>query len=250
MVRGIEKFREFFRDYPGQYVFIGGTACDIILGQEKRPFRQTKDLDIVLIVEALNKAFINQFADFISLGGYVHINKGSGSHQFYRFEKPQDSKFPYMIELFSRHPDYLKTLDTRLTPIHVSDDTISLSAILLDEEYYSLLQEGTIQLDGLSVLSLEYLILFKIKAWLDLSQRKSIGEQIDSKHIKKHRNDIIRLAVSIEPGTMVPVNECIASDIRTFLELNESHPIDLNSLGIKGITPDEIFSKIRISYSI
>ena len=31
MVRGVEKFKEYFRDYAGQYTFIGGTACDIIL---------------------------------------------------------------------------------------------------------------------------------------------------------------------------------------------------------------------------
>lgn len=32
MVRGIEKFKEYFKGYTGQYVFIGGTACDILLG--------------------------------------------------------------------------------------------------------------------------------------------------------------------------------------------------------------------------
>lgn len=30
MVYGIEKFKEYFNDYTGQYVFIGGTACDIL----------------------------------------------------------------------------------------------------------------------------------------------------------------------------------------------------------------------------
>lgn len=48
MVKGIEKFREYFSDYAGQYVFIGGTACDIILGTRDVDFRVTKDLDIVL----------------------------------------------------------------------------------------------------------------------------------------------------------------------------------------------------------
>ncbi len=31
MVRGIEKFREYFKDFPDNYVIIGGTACDIII---------------------------------------------------------------------------------------------------------------------------------------------------------------------------------------------------------------------------
>ena len=135
MVQGIEKFKERFRNYTGQYVFIGGTACDLILGREEIPFRQTKDLDIVLMIEALNKEFIREFSEFILEAGYLHINKGTGENQFYRFEKPTDNRFPYMIELFSRRPDYLSTLDTRLAPVHVNEGIMSLSAILLNEEY-------------------------------------------------------------------------------------------------------------------
>lgn len=30
MVIGIDKFREYFKDYAGNYIIIGGTACDII----------------------------------------------------------------------------------------------------------------------------------------------------------------------------------------------------------------------------
>ena len=51
MVRGIERFKEFFSEYTGRYVIIGGTACDIILGNEGSEFRATKDLDIVLLLE-------------------------------------------------------------------------------------------------------------------------------------------------------------------------------------------------------
>jgi len=31
MVRGLEKFKEYFGEYAGRYVLIGGTACDILL---------------------------------------------------------------------------------------------------------------------------------------------------------------------------------------------------------------------------
>ena len=155
-------------------MFIGGTACDIILEREGIPFRKTKDLDIVLIMEMLNDEFVNTFVEFVLAAGYTHIKKGSGENQFYRFEKPQDKNFPYMIELFSRKPDYLKTLDTRLAPIHVSDDVISLSAILLNEEYYSLLVHGALEIGGVSVLKLESLVLFKMKAWLDLTEESRL----------------------------------------------------------------------------
>jgi predicted nucleotidyltransferase len=54
MVHGLEKFKEYFGDYTNQYVFIGGTACDILMNELGVPFRATKDLDMVLIIEALD----------------------------------------------------------------------------------------------------------------------------------------------------------------------------------------------------
>lgn len=53
MVPGLKSFRESFSDFADQYVIIGGAACDIYMESEDSFFRATKDLDIVLIVEAL-----------------------------------------------------------------------------------------------------------------------------------------------------------------------------------------------------
>lgn len=58
MVKGILKFQEYFLDYAGKYVFIGGTACDLILGKRNMDFRVTKDLDIVLVMEALDENLV------------------------------------------------------------------------------------------------------------------------------------------------------------------------------------------------
>jgi predicted nucleotidyltransferase len=54
MVHGLEKFKEYFGDLTKQYVFIGGAACDILMDELGAPFRATKDLDMVLIIEALD----------------------------------------------------------------------------------------------------------------------------------------------------------------------------------------------------
>lgn len=249
MVQGIEKFKEYFKGYTGQYVFIGGTACDIILEREGIPFRKTKDLDIVLIMEMLNDEFVNTFVEFVLAAGYTHIKKGSGENQFYRFEKPQDKNFPYMIELFSRKPDYLKTLDTRLAPIHVSDDVISLSAILLNEEYYSLLVQGALEIGGVSVLKLESLVLFKMKAWLDLTERKQIGEQIDSYSIKKHKNDVIRLVMNMHPEVKLKTTGKVKEDVTRFIRNTRGEHIDLKNLGIKEYTYDQILTKLENCYN-
>ncbi|AOM83906.1 hypothetical protein [Salisediminibacterium beveridgei] len=61
MVHGIEKFKEYFRDHTHQYVFIGGTACDILMEESGGEFRATKDLDIVLIIEVLDSSFGDTF---------------------------------------------------------------------------------------------------------------------------------------------------------------------------------------------
>ena len=51
MVLGIDSFREKFKDYTDYYTIIGGTACDILLTEADLPFRATKDIDMILIME-------------------------------------------------------------------------------------------------------------------------------------------------------------------------------------------------------
>ena len=63
MVYGIEKFKEYFSNYTGQYVFIGGTACDILLDEIGVSFRATKDLDMVLIIEVLDESLDLSFGN-------------------------------------------------------------------------------------------------------------------------------------------------------------------------------------------
>ena len=211
-------------------------------------FRVTKDLDMVLLIEALDEKFIQTFMGFIEDGGYEHIKKGTLKNQFYRFEKPKDKKFPYMIEIFSRRPEFLIQMDSRLTPIHVSDNTVSLSAILLDDEYYDLLKKGAIELDGISVLRLEYLILFKIKAWIDLTTRKNNGEEIDGKNINKHRNDIFRLAVNIDSEVHIPISENVEETLKLFIEDVKQNSIDLKNIGIKNTSVEEVLQIMEKCY--
>ncbi len=250
MVRGVEKFKEYFREYVGQYAFIGGTACDILLGNMGEDFRATKDLDMVLMLEALNKDFVNTFIAFVEAGGYEHIDKGTGENQFFRFSKPKDFMFPHMIELFSKRPDYLESIVTRLGPVHISDDVMSLSAILLDNEYYEMLKTGVTVIDEVSVLDLEHIILFKMKAWLDLSERKDLGEKIDSRNIKKHKNDVFRLAGNIDKNVRVVITGQVRKDLEKFVEMVKDAPVDLKSLGIRNATYDELLEAIAACYEI
>ena len=133
MVKGLDVFREHFRQYSNQYVLIGGTACDLAMDDAGVSFRATKDLDIVLCVEALDKAFVQAFWQFVKAGKYEVWKTTDGDKKFFRFEDPQDPTYPAMLELFSRKPNLLTPLadGSHLTPIPMEQQVSSLSAILL-----------------------------------------------------------------------------------------------------------------------
>jgi len=133
MVRGLNLFRDYFKDYTNKYILIGGTACDLAMERMGLYFRATKDLDIVLILEALDIEFVNTFWSFIKEGRYKNRQRSTGKKLFYRFYDPKKEAFPYMIELFSRKPDVFELpLDSHLTPIPVDETVSSLSAILFN----------------------------------------------------------------------------------------------------------------------
>lgn len=63
-----------------------------------------------------------------------------------------------------------------------------------------------------------YLISFKAKAWMDLTDRKATGEHVDSKNIKKHKNDVFRLTELIDPTAKVVVPQGVYADIQEFVQ--------------------------------
>lgn len=156
---GIEKFKSYFKDYEGEYVIIGGTACELLMQAEELPFRATKDIDLVFIIESLTPEFGKAFWSFVKDAGYQFINKNTGHAQFYRFRDPKSKDYPFMIEIFSRQSDWLTLYDEQVTaPIHIGEDISSLSAILLNNDYYSFLKDGFQMIDGISILKVEYMI--------------------------------------------------------------------------------------------
>ena len=108
MVKGLDTFQKYFADYEEQYVLIGGAACDILFESNEVNFRATRDLDMVLIVEALTPEFGEKFWEFIVDGKYRNKATNGSNPQFYRFDKPEDDEFPKMIELFCRSDFKLK----------------------------------------------------------------------------------------------------------------------------------------------
>ena len=249
MVTGMESFKEWFKGNESQYAIIGGTACDILMTEEGLDFRATKDIDLVLIIEAVDGAFGKKFWEYIKQAGYEHCNKSTGLPQFYRFSHPASNHYPAMIELFSRKSDAIPLPeDAVLTPLPIDEDISSLSAILLDDDYYEFLKQGKMSVDGVTVLDAAYLIPFKAKAWMDLTDRRAAGEHIDSKNIKKHKNDVFRLTELIDTSVVIETPGGVYDDMQKFVDRMRDELIDIKQLGLAGRTKEQILRELAELY--
>ncbi|MCC5942260.1 MAG: hypothetical protein JJU37_12030 [Balneolaceae bacterium] len=107
---GLDTFATHFKDYNDQYIVIGGAACDDLFKAQGLTFRATKDIDLILVVEALDNSFIELFWEFIHLGKYER-NEIAEERQYCRFINPETINYPVQIELFSRSPGVIPEKD-------------------------------------------------------------------------------------------------------------------------------------------
>ena len=104
----------------------------------------------------------------------------------------------------------------------IDDDISSLSAILLNDEYYEFLKQGRIVVDGVSVLKASYLIPFKAKAWIDL----------------------------IDPSDKINVSKSVYDDIQEFVKCMLTENVDVKQLGLVERNKEQILEEIRGMYQL
>jgi hypothetical protein len=254
MVRGLEIFRQHFKDFTDNYVIIGGTACDIIIDNIGLTPRATKDIDIILIIEALSPEFVAHFWEFVKQGDYDVREKSEEDRKYYRFQKPQVEEFPFQIELFSRIPDLLDLNEgTHLTPIPVDTEISSLSAILMDDDYYNFTIQHSQFNNGIHLANTEALIGLKAKAFLDYKTRKENGEKIDEKQLRKHKMDIFRLLLLLTPEDNFTIAESIKSDIANFVEVVKDDLPDkqiFKEMGAGNVDVKELFGMLISGFKL
>jgi hypothetical protein len=254
MVRGLDIFKKYFEQYPDNYVIIGGTACDIIIDEAGFVPRATKDIDIILVVEALSSDFVKQFWQFIKDGDYGDQEKSNDQRQYYRFKKPKKEDFPFQIELFSRTPDVVVLEgEAHLTPIPVDDDLSSLSAILLNDDYYNYMIEHSQTEQGLHHANIEALVCLKAKAYLEIKERIENGSKEDSKHLRKHKADVFRLTIMLAPESVFELPETIQTNINEFAVLTSKELPDkaiFKEMGFNNIDPNNVFEQFKKSFKV
>jgi len=108
--------------------------------------------------------------------------------------------------------------------------------------------QGKLTVDGYSVINIETAILFKMKAWLDLIERKEAGEKVDSKNIKKHKNDVFRLLANVIPAGRIETAAAIRSDIAQFIELIDKDRPDITNLGIRNTSFSQLMEVLKSTF--
>ena len=257
-MKGIDKIREYLGKHKGNYVIIGGTACNLNLEESNLHGRATKDVDMIVVCEALTPEYLQSFWDFIEAGGYSawQVKSEDETHRcFYRFIDPQDDNFPKYIELFSRKPDAIQLKENaHLVHIPVSDYLSSFSAILMDDEYYGYAVSHAVELDGVQAIDHDALIVLKIKAYLNNIQRREAGQRVQSDDIDKHKRDVYRMAHLLTSSDRFDAPEGIKNDIRAFLVAIESDPINTKvisrNMGVFDIPQSDFIDIIKMVYDL
>ena len=85
---------------------------------------------------------------------------------------------------------------------------------------------------------------------MDLSLRKERGENIKSRDIKKHKNDIIRLYQLLSAGRSISLPQSIRDDMVEFIKKYEQEPnINPKILGIR-VEAEVVFKRLKEYYQL
>lgn len=222
----LQNLAEAFKDVEKSFAVIGGCACSQWFAESGLRFRNTRDVDMVLLLEGAGDAFFGRFWEFIRKGGYNDGQFVKGRGLLYHFEREDETPlYPKQIELLTTD-DITKIPDgIRIIEVKASDPVQDLSAVLLDPEYHALVRANVTTSDlGLPLVKPSALLPLKAKAYLNLLEDKKAGRVVKDKDILKHRNDVFSLIYLLNPNERLDLVATIKEDISRFVALlRESH---------------------------
>ena len=194
---GFDHFCNHLNGLEQHYVIIGGGAASILMEDEGLEFRATKDVDLVVLgrSEELNTRILA----YVKAGEYKIKEATDSSPRYYRFREPNQKDCPVLIEIFARNELNLELSEGQYI-IPIKDDSAEkLSAILLDDEYFEIIQNNLIKSEsGIPLINALANICLKARAHRELFDRKNNGDDsVDEKSIQKHLKDIWRIAAVV-----------------------------------------------------
>ena len=140
-----------------------------------------------------------------------------------------------------------------MTPIPVDDDLSSLSAILMDDNYYNFMIEHSVDEDGLHRANTEALICLKAKAYLEIADRIAKGGKEDKKHLKKHKADVFRMAVMMNADERHELPDPIREQLQTFMKIDAEELPDkaiFKEMGLGNIDVKNVYDQIMATFQL
>lgn len=221
---GFDHFCDFLKGLESHYVIIGGGAAALLMDDAGLEFRATKDVDLVVLSRSveLNEKIIT----YVKNGRYKVNEATETSPKYYRFKAPENKDCPAMIEIFARNELNLKLLEGQYIIPIANDDAEKLSAILLDDEYFELIQKNQITTaSGIPLINALANICLKARAHRELSDRRNAGDTTaEEKAIQKHLKDIWRLAATLTGDEKITLKGKPSEDITSAIEKLEQIP--------------------------
>ncbi|MGF1805057.1 hypothetical protein L4C31_07375 [Aliivibrio sifiae] len=222
----LQHFRDAMKDFSEDYILIGGNACALLFDSVGAEFRETADLDIVLVIENWSVEFGKALDQYIVDGGYQGRRFTRGDHtgksSVHRFQinssHPRFEEIPSEIELFSRCPEGITLkADQHLVPIEAGDGVSNFSAILFNNDYYAYLNDNTITVEGIRIPDRKCLTALKASAWINNKELFKTEVLNDVGTVHKHAFDICRLFAIYEDEDFNPskIPACVFNDIES-----------------------------------
>ncbi|RLA83129.1 MAG: hypothetical protein DRG78_05320 [Epsilonproteobacteria bacterium] len=243
---GLSHFQEYCKEFDEYYVVVGGFATIMLLDNELEGHgKATFDIDLVLLTTS-SIAMSDKIKEYISEGEY-EIQKGDkDQYHYYRFIKPKKENFAREIELFTSNENDIKLDENqRIIPIDPEEGLYSLSAIMLDTEYFNMIKNNINRALQAPCTNTQATIMLKMSAFYDLKDR-------GDRKWKKHRRDILKLVLLLTGEEEIRLVGRMTNDFNTFVthieeELTQDTLTDMvNKLPIKKEEVIEILKKVFI----
>lgn len=117
----------------------------------------------------------------------------------------------------------------------------------MNEAYYEFMLRGRTVADGVSVLDAAHLVPMKMKAWLDLTEKKAYGIHVNDRDLRKHRQDVFRLFPLISEDMDIATPLEVYDDILEFIKAMENLSFEPKTIGLH-IKKDEMLKVYRSIY--
>ncbi|MDD4330631.1 MAG: hypothetical protein PHD79_11840 [Aliarcobacter sp.] len=210
---GLSHFQEYCKEFDEQYVVVGGFATVMLLDEElgKGHGKATFDIDLVLLTN--NSVELSQrIKQYITDGKYDIQVGEKDRYKYYRFNNPKEENFAKEIELFASNENKLEIDDKqRILPIDPEEGLYSLSAIMLDPEYFKMIKNNVNKSTEAPCTNTQATIMLKMSAFYDLKKRE------DNKW-KKHRRDILKLTLLLTGEEEIKLVGRMKEDFDSFIQ--------------------------------